>query len=780
MSLLFLVIFFTVSLASEPIWIDFLADTGDGFGSTLTVVATLSQPMLNVSRGIVKSELVRGLLLGQNRSKPYLFIEASREEDSYLTNAGSHVIVGGDLMYPEPSLDKWEQNFVLPFTFARSRFNCSKEIKTAITEGKPKMVEWLHTDRLWTFLLEMATRTRGLPDSEDVISKVADARKLFHCDLTLPGPKLWAAMGNHDALDNGATFRRGICYRKRLHENSTIELPQHYTFFNFSENEWLFLGVDDQRTAGEGRDISLVQFDYLISAFEAHESRFASQSAIIIILHQPFWLTMPKYPGPILRELLKRTHKFTRAIISGDLHYYGHWKPEKTGGPHLIISGGGGAFLHSTLHVNETFQVDIGGGTQRYALTHGANASVGLFPSRNEMASVMIELMIFEGLWIVWIGAIVSLVSSCAIKYDGWFDTENMYLFQASIACSLLFALSDMISFTCVVVYLPCVLYVAFLVKQLCQQRLSTWVAAGLGCLLIAYKWYDSGFTTGFSHHLIGLVAMMIVVADLLLSVNADLKMRRAKKGRSAILQVEDFGRNNEMSIGIMLVLVLAGLALRSLGIWKDSAIPILFFGCICGLQALILLEYVDLQRYQNDAFLLLPVPFLVLAYWDLNQGFKITTGRFVLIMLGLICVEYLILFFLHWRSIRIECERKLLSKLGKWKLKWMMICLTWVIWVILGAYFVWHYLVGSFLLMSFFTSTGEDLFSYFAISEYKNFLRFRLDGGNLTVFPIGIMAPLHSWTCALHDATGTFFATTSKASSIFNNTILIEPPFLL
>ena len=153
-----LVVLFVVSSTCEPKWIDFLADTGDGFGSTLTVVATLSQPFLNVSRAAsIEVDILWRLLRGQ--SKPYGSAKPTGEY--FVTGSGSHVIIGGDLMYPEPSLKGWKQNFVLPFTFARSRFNCSLELKSAIRDGKPQMVEWLHSDRVWTYVLEIVTETRG-------------------------------------------------------------------------------------------------------------------------------------------------------------------------------------------------------------------------------------------------------------------------------------------------------------------------------------------------------------------------------------------------------------------------------------------------------------------------------------------------------------------------------------------------------------------------------------------------------------------------------------------
>jgi hypothetical protein len=302
--------------------------------------------------------------------------------------------------------------------------------------------------------------------------------------------------------------------------------------------------------------------------------------------------------------------------------------------------------------------------------------------------------------------------------------------------------------------------------------------------LFVGVIWQAFGRTkieAGFSH-LIGIVALIIAVADILLWKSMQIDVNSMDKNQQTeFVNAKIFEKNDQILVGTMIMLSIFGVLLCMFGVLKASAGAVCAFFMIIAVQAFIING-----RIAKDMFFICPLPFLAITYWDLNQGYQFVSDLFFLTLLCLVCIEYLIMFFLYWRSLWHSFETLYRTRLKKVVrgLEWLEFVIEkvlWLFWVILGAYFIWHYLVGSYLVISFFTSTGEGLFSYFAVSEYKNFLRFSLDGGNLTVFPIGILTPLQdSWKCAFDNATASFFATTGNASSILNNTFLIESPFQL
>lgn len=769
----------------KPTWIDYMADTGDGFGSTLTVIATMSQPTLNVSRATTESG------------------ELKREGELFETASGSHIIVGGDLTYPEPSAETWKRNFVLPFSFARSRVDCSANLSKAVSKNRPKMVDWLHSARLWTFLLDTVTKARGLPIEERAVKKRTAKLFVASRDVAVEGPKLWAVMGNHDSLDNGATFRRGICYRSHLHEKSTIALPQHHTFFNFSVKEWLFLGVDDQHTAGHDRDISISQFEYLDDAFREHREVHGNSTALIIILHQPFWLDFPTYPGPILREFLRRTYRYTRAIIAGDLHYYAHWAPEAGAtGPHLIVSGGGGAFLHSTLHVNDSVSVDLGVGSQKFVTTPD-----GLFPSRGEMGVVLRDRLLREILVTLWFGALIALLSRLAFMESQIHATNDkdgqsakkkgskdghVILFPRVTIVGFLAALISMrvaletydfpwaLHF---VFYMVVILGLLFILKSLRQWKYADIIVFGLSSCIIGYYFWDLGRFDYVLPHVVGVIALYMIVVDAILVKANDIAESLQEQG--------DLHLQDHIVIASMIAFSIAAVSLRFFEVIAIPWASIVFCIVVFVFQVLVIAKgYIS----PSNVFYFFPALTVALVYWylkmaaagNLPERIQITetfqiqfSETFVVTVLCFSLVEYLVLFYVIWRHGWGSFNTKLTSITPLW-FKWTLRSGCWTAWVLLGACFLWQIIVSGYLIASHFSPAGADMFSYFAIAGYKNFLRFRITpGGAFTLYPIGIMEPLSSgWICRSGTALGTFFATLSDASLFSTNTLLIEHPF--
>src|SRR5882724_1679847 len=70
----------------EEMWVDFLADTGDGWNSTYAMASLLAEPTLTVG--------------------------------GHTTQRGDVLVLGGDQVYPVASRDAYEQRFVGPYDAA--------------------------------------------------------------------------------------------------------------------------------------------------------------------------------------------------------------------------------------------------------------------------------------------------------------------------------------------------------------------------------------------------------------------------------------------------------------------------------------------------------------------------------------------------------------------------------------------------------------------------------------------------------------------------------------
>lgn len=83
-----------VADAEGAVWVDYLADTGDGFDSTYAMASLVAAPQLSVSR--------------------------SGGKERYDLPAGKLFILGGDQVYPYPSREEYRDRFETPFAMAFS------------------------------------------------------------------------------------------------------------------------------------------------------------------------------------------------------------------------------------------------------------------------------------------------------------------------------------------------------------------------------------------------------------------------------------------------------------------------------------------------------------------------------------------------------------------------------------------------------------------------------------------------------------------------------------
>ncbi len=76
-------------------------------------------------------------------------------------------------------------------------------------------------------------------------------------------------------------------------------------------------------------------------------------------------------------------------VLVGDIHHFAHYAPHSDAEPHLITSGGGGAFRHSTHTLPESV---VGPGAQGTDATHGL---VSCYPTRKQSFALSLKNLLF-------------------------------------------------------------------------------------------------------------------------------------------------------------------------------------------------------------------------------------------------------------------------------------------------------------------------------------------------------------------------------------------------
>lgn len=382
----------------EDLWIDFAADTGDGFNSSYHVSRMLAQPTLICRTGKNKKILPRG----------------------------SHLVIGGDLAYPDPSPDSYEKRFFRTFEDALPPPPSFR--RDAISLEKPA----LPVDG-WGSCFATKGNTPSLENGrEDLLGQYN-------------GPCAFVVPGNHDWFDGLSTFSRYILSRDWL---GGWLMPQQRSYFALKLSKgWWLLGFDLALSS----DIDIDQFKFFANVAA---KVMAESDSVIIVTHEPWWVIDSDFRTPMnelaeknLRELMNTYLKGkVRLRIAGDLHHYTRHVPlrprplpqklvrrrsklrlapvepinvlEEKNEPELIVSGGGGAFLHGT----HTFRRNIKVGEKQEPYTR-----VGCFPSE-KVSRRLSWLNMWHFRWrnwrldLVWattyFGIISSLFPLCGIYED--------------------------------------------------------------------------------------------------------------------------------------------------------------------------------------------------------------------------------------------------------------------------------------------------------------------------------------------------------------------------
>lgn len=164
---------------------------------------------------------------------------------------------------------------------------------------------------------------------------------------------LYALPGNHDWYDGLHAFTALFCQGGDDYQScgdhgfACWHTRQKRSYFALRlPHNWWLCGVD-------------VQLDDRLNATQLDYFQDISQKAIekgdkvILSAAKPSWvLEQMLGPGATrnltdIAEIFERHGAELKLVLAGDLHHYSHYVPDDAG-PHLVTSGGGGAFAHPT------------------------------------------------------------------------------------------------------------------------------------------------------------------------------------------------------------------------------------------------------------------------------------------------------------------------------------------------------------------------------------------------------------------------------------------------
>lgn len=382
--------FATPFRGKQELWFDFVADTGDGFDSTYSVARSIGQPSLQVGEPCPRKKKLRqkvhSILHGaagrrsRSAQRP-ISSQPSSPTSSYKPNVealprGELLLHGGDLAYPHPTLDIYEKKLIRPY-----------EAALAPPPGAD--------------LIKVGSKSCS---SSSLLAKKYSA------------PLCWMIPGNHDWFDGLETFLHTICGR---HWFGGWHLPQTNTYWALElPKDWFVLGFD----LGLNDDLDDLQFAY----FNNIVSKLPMHANVICITHGPYWYLDAYYKresSRMYRHILTLLGSKLRVLLAGDVHHYSRYSPKMLReGPELIISGGGGAFLHPThLHVevagyvrSATYPPEVK--SRALALTNPFQ-----FRRRNWAFEVLLGVLM-----VLMVVPALPLCGEAEAAYDSWSDKSSV------------------------------------------------------------------------------------------------------------------------------------------------------------------------------------------------------------------------------------------------------------------------------------------------------------------------------------------------------------------
>jgi hypothetical protein len=283
-------------------WWDFVSDSGDGGNATYTV-----------AREMQKEYLVRAVCddLAPAETLPETFPK------------GELLVLGGDLAYPGASVEEYQYRLTEMWVASSSNQNAQEDRDTY----RPSL---------------------AIPQNHDWFDNISTFSRYFvDTRWDDPGFNLLSAETEPDLTPIG-----------------TRKLQKQSYFAARLPNNWVILGFDFALVA----DIDRQQFAAFHKLFKS--GQITPEDNLILLYPEPYWT---RHLGDAAREgYPKRYQRFEAFIvklgckirmrIAGDIHHYAretakadnHFQYDDT----LIVSGGGGAFLHPT-HTRNTNKTKV-------------------------------------------------------------------------------------------------------------------------------------------------------------------------------------------------------------------------------------------------------------------------------------------------------------------------------------------------------------------------------------------------------------------------------------
>ncbi|MGY0231337.1 metallophosphoesterase family protein [Longispora urticae] len=277
---------------SDELWLDYVADVGDGFNSTYSVAYLLAQPGLHPAPprpgpSVLGTDSMAmpgpGAVPqpGTMSAAPPGATGAEPPDPLFLPR-GQVLVMGGDQVYPVGSAIAYRERCEGPYTTA-------------------------------------------FPDSDD---DGADLR----------APALYALPGNHDWYDGLTAFLR--LFGKGRHFGGWRS-PQSRSYFALKlPHGWWLYAIDEQFDAY----LDEPQMDY----FRAAAKELKPGDKVIIASPAPSWVYTEEKPSEydtikyFIKKIIGEHDVTVKLHLSGDAHHYARY------GDGFITCGGGGAYLAGT------------------------------------------------------------------------------------------------------------------------------------------------------------------------------------------------------------------------------------------------------------------------------------------------------------------------------------------------------------------------------------------------------------------------------------------------
>ncbi|KAG3116671.1 hypothetical protein PI124_g5888 [Phytophthora idaei] len=258
----------------DEVWLDFMADCGDGFNSSYQIARLLAQPQLEVDCQVPDDKSYGEDALDQEEAKTTKTKTIKR-----VFPRGDALVIGGDLAYPHPD-DK---------TYETRLFRCFEYAMKPPPSYHPSSI----------------STQKKAPGG------CASLREY-------EGPSVFAIPGNHDWFDGLNTFTRYICQRDWL---GGWLLPQKTSYFSLKlPHGWWLFGVD----LALENDVDTEQFGFFERVVK---TQMGPNDAVIVLTHEPRWL-LDVYEDKSnvdlkLSYLIENVLKGRVAVrLAGDIHNY--------------------------------------------------------------------------------------------------------------------------------------------------------------------------------------------------------------------------------------------------------------------------------------------------------------------------------------------------------------------------------------------------------------------------------------------------------------------------